>query len=136
MFCKISSRASHRFSDHDDLVEIVPDSGCPILCISEEMAKKHGLKVPPVDSNESEITTYGGTNLTIVGQTRTFLKCVKTGALKMLNAIIIKGASKQTILLSWQDMVSWGILPLQFPYPTVEKNFVNRVYSTEDETEN
>ena len=74
--------------------------------------------------------------MTIVGQRPAFLKCVKTKAVKMLNKIVIRGVSQLTILLSWQEMVRWGILPLQFPYPTTEKNFVNRVYSTEDETEN
>ena len=57
------------FSDSDDLVEIVPDTECTISCILEELAKKHGLKISPVDSDEPKFTTFGGTNLTIIGQT-------------------------------------------------------------------
>ena len=132
LYCKISAKAFHRFNDNDDLVKIVPDLGCTVLCIPEEMAKKHGLRITPVDPDKPPITTYGGVDPAIVGQTRAF-KCVVTGAIKMLHGIAIKGASEQTILLSWQEMVSWGILPIQYPYPSV--NSVNRVFSTEETLE-
>ena len=52
LFCKISSRAAHRFTDNDLLVQIVPDSGCRVSCIPEEMAIEHGLRVTPVDEDE------------------------------------------------------------------------------------
>ena len=81
-------------------MEVVPDSGCTISCIPEELARKHHLKINPVDDDEPEISTYGGATLSIVGQTRIFLTCVKTKAKKMLNAIVIRGAAEQTILLS------------------------------------
>ena len=32
-------------------------------------------------------------------------------------------------------MVSWGILPLQFPYPTCQKNFVNRIQEVDSESD-
>ena len=66
-----------------------------------------------MDPEEPPITTYGGIDLANVDGTRAFLKCVVTGAIKILHGIVIKGASQQTILLSWQEMVSWGILPIK-----------------------
>ena len=111
----------------------MPNSRCTVSCIPEEMAIKHRLRVTPVDPDEPPITTYGGVNLTTVGQTRAFLKCVVTGPMKMLHGIVIRAASKQTILLSWQEMLSWGILPIQYPYPST--NSANRVSSSEETPE-
>ena len=73
------------------------------------MAIKHRLRVTPLDPDKPPIRTYGGVDLTI------------------------GGASEQTILLSWQEMLSWGILPIQYPYPS--NNSANRVSSSEETPE-
>ena len=76
-----------------------------------------------MDDDEPEISTYGGVDLHIVGQTKAFLKCVTTGSIKMLHAIVIRGASEQCILLSWQEMLAWGILSPNYPYPSSNNSF-------------
>ena len=89
LYCQISNRAAHRFTERDEMVQIITDSGCTISCIPEEIATKAGLRVYPVDDDEPAISTYGGVDLTIVGQTKAFLKCIVTGSLKMLHGIVI-----------------------------------------------
>ena len=118
------------------MVQIIPDSGCTISCIPEEIATKAGLRVYPVDDDEPAISTYGGVDLTIVGQTKAFLKCMVTGSLKMLHGIIIRNASEQAILLSWQEMLAWGILTPQYPYPsTNSSNSSFRTFNSEKDQE-
>ena len=87
----------------------------------------------PVDDDEPAISTYGGVDLTIVGQTKAFLKCVVTGSLKMLHGIVIRNASEQAILLSWQEMLAWGILTPQYPYPSTNTSF--RTFNSEEAPE-
>ena len=71
-----------------------------VSCIPIEMAKKHKLRIRPVDVDEPTISTYDGIALDIKGQVDLFLKCTVTGSLKMCRAIIIAGARDQEILLS------------------------------------
>ena len=133
LYCQISNKAAHRFTDRDDLVQIVPDSGCTVSCVPEEIALRHGLKISPVDEDEPAISTYGGVDLHIVGQCKAFLKCVVTGSLKMLHGIVIRGASEQSILLSWQEMLAWGILSPHYPYPfSHTSNTSFRTFNTDE----
>ena len=94
LYSKISSRASHCYTDDDELAEEVSDSGCTILYIPEELAKKHKLKISQVDDDKQEIHTYCGDALSLLGQTRLFLEYVKTEALKMIHVIVKRGASE------------------------------------------
>ena len=48
---------------------LVPDTGCTIPCITEKVALFHGLKISELDSDEPECQAYGGSSLTLTGQT-------------------------------------------------------------------
>ena len=96
-----------------------------------EMAKDNKLKITEVDSDEPDIQTYDGKSLKLVGQTKMFLRIKGSHSIKLVHAIVVSGAAAQEILLSWQEMIAWGILGPNFPYPP-DINRCNKMMDKEE----
>ena len=80
---------------------------------AEHIAKKEGLKIEPIDSNEPPLIAYRKNYVRIVGQMTGYAFLTDDNRPKMFNALVVSGGDK--ILISWQLLMCWGIIHPTLP---------------------
>ena len=107
----------------------IANTGCTTSCIPLSIARTHNLKVRPVDEDEPDMKTYNGLGLKIVGQTQLYLKIKTRKGLttkKLLHALVVDHSYDREILISWDNCLSFGIIPKSFPYPDMDSDSDNQ----------
>ena len=95
----------------------IPDTGCTASCISKSIPLSHRLQINPLDKDELKMTSFDGSELNIIGQTKMHLRVKGSRSTKMIHTLIVEVAHDREILLSWVDCLAWGIITPQFPMP-------------------
>ena len=96
-------------------ITILPDSGATTNAINEATAKKLKLIITPVKPNEYRMANANNGDIQITGET--IMEATLDQTKKQIHVLISPDIQEGEIILGWQDMKTFKIIPEHFPSP-------------------